>query len=187
MSAHLPPIHHAADDSPAALYLSHHLPDAASTEAFGAALAPAVTCEEACKQARGLVIWLSGDLGAGKTTVTRGLLRALGHSGNVKSPTYTLLEPYTVSRISLYHFDFYRFNHPDEFLDAGLDEYFADGGICLVEWADKALPHVPQSDLQLSLAVEGSGRRVELRVFSERGRACLTHTSLKTDASTRPT
>jgi tRNA threonylcarbamoyladenosine biosynthesis protein TsaE len=154
--------------------LSQHLSDAEATEAFGATLAPAVACDEA----RGLVIWLSGDLGAGKTTFTRGLLRALGHSGNVKSPTYTLLEPYTVSRISLYHFDFYRFNQPDEFLDAGLDEYFSGNGVCLVEWADKALPYVPQPDIELHLSVEGDGRRARLRVLTERGRACLMHTSL---------
>ena len=150
------------------------LENAAATEAFGAALAPAITCAEA----RGLVIWLTGDLGAGKTTTTRGLLRALGHSGNVKSPTYTLLEPYTVSRISLYHFDFYRFNNPEEFLDAGLDEYFSDGGVCLVEWADKALPYVPQPDIELRLAVENEARRVEWRVLTERGRVCLSHSSL---------
>ncbi|MEC5386218.1 tRNA (adenosine(37)-N6)-threonylcarbamoyltransferase complex ATPase subunit type 1 TsaE [Uliginosibacterium sp. H3] len=157
--------------------MSLRLADAAATEAFGASLAPVVNSEEA----HGLVIWLTGDLGAGKTTTTRGLLRALGHTGNVKSPTYTLLEPYSVSRISLYHFDFYRFNHPDEFLDAGLDEYFSDGGICLVEWADKALPYVPQPDIELRLAVEQEGRRAELRVFTERGRACLTHSSLTTN------
>jgi len=151
------------------------LRDAAATEALGAALAPAITCEGA----PGLVIWLTGDLGAGKTTTTRGLLRALGHTGNVKSPTYTLLEPYTVSRISLYHFDFYRFNQPDEFLDAGLDEYFSGDGICLVEWADKALPYVPQPDIELRLAVEGNGRRADLRALTERGCTCLGHTSLK--------
>ena len=154
--------------------MNRYLDDTVATEAFGAELAASV----ACKEAYGLVIWLSGDLGAGKTTLTRGLLRALGHTGNVKSPTYTLLEPYTVSRISLYHFDFYRFNHPDEFLDAGLEEYFADGGICLVEWADKALPYVPQPDIELRLAVEGTGRRAMLYVFTERGRACLMHTRL---------
>ncbi len=149
--------------------------DAAATEAFGAALAPAIICEAA----RGLIIWLIGDLGAGKTTTTRGLLRALGHTGNVKSPTYALLEPYTVSRISLYHFDFYRFNQPDEFLDAGLDEYFSGEGVCLVEWADKALPYVPRPDIELRLAVEGSGRRADLCALTERGRTCLSHTSLK--------
>lgn len=145
------------------------LADSAATEAFGAAFAPVVTHPAATS----LVLWLVGDLGAGKTTTTRGLLRALGHTGNVKSPTYTLLEPYVVSRISLYHFDFYRFNDPDEFLEAGLEEYFADGGICLVEWADKALPYVPQPDIEIRLAVEGAGRRAEVRALTEKGRTCL--------------
>lgn len=169
-------IHNAADNSPSQQELSQLLADATATLAFGAALAPAVLCEHAA----GLVIWLCGNLGAGKTTTTRGLLHALGHSGNVKSPTYTLLEPYTVSRITLYHFDFYRFNDPEEFLDAGLEEYFSDGGICLVEWADKALPYVPQPDVELCLAVENGARRVAWRALTERGRLCLSHTSLNT-------
>jgi tRNA threonylcarbamoyladenosine biosynthesis protein TsaE len=186
LSAHLSNSHSAADDSPPdtglSPQLSVQLDDAAATEAFGASLAPAVSCDEA----RGIVIWLTGELGAGKTTTTRGLLRALGHTGNVKSPTYTLLEPYTVSRISLYHFDFYRFNQPDEFLDAGLDEYFAGDGVCLVEWADKALPYVPQPDIELRLSVQGDGRLAELCVLTERGRACLTYSSLMTDPKKDP-
>ncbi|MDQ8021604.1 MAG: tRNA (adenosine(37)-N6)-threonylcarbamoyltransferase complex ATPase subunit type 1 TsaE [Moraxellaceae bacterium] len=172
---------HAADDSakpasatqPAELKQGptrRHLADAAATEAFGAALAPAMEA--------GLVVWLSGDLGAGKTTLTRGLLRALGHTGNVKSPTYTLLEPYTVSRIPLYHFDFYRFTHADEFLEAGLDEYFTGTGACLVEWADKALPHVPQPDIELRLTVVGDARDIEYLALTERGRACLSRTTI---------
>lgn len=154
---------HAPDDSASATGL--YLPDEVATENFGAALAPALS--------PGLVIWLSGDLGAGKTTLTRGLLRALGHQGNVKSPTYTLIEPYTVSRMSLYHFDFYRFNIPEEFLDAGLEEYFGTDGVCLVEWADKALPYVPQPDLELRLEVSGTGRCLHALAHTPRGTACL--------------
>ena len=145
------------------------LPDAAATEALGAALAPALQTP----QSAGLVIWLSGDLGSGKTTTTRGLLRALGHTGSVKSPTYTLLEPYVVSRMSLYHFDFYRFNAPDEFLEAGLDEYFSGAGICLVEWADKALPYVPQPDIEIRLREHGSGRHASILGLTDKGRTCL--------------
>ena len=156
-------LHESADDSAegTALYLA----DAAATESLGHSLAPAME--------KGLVIWLSGDLGAGKTTLTRGLLRALGHTGSVKSPTYTLIEPYTISRITLYHFDFYRFTHPDEFLDAGLEEYFQGDGACLVEWADKALPYVPQPDVEIQLLVEGDGRRARIVSRSPRGRTCL--------------
>lgn len=141
------------------------LADTAATEAFGASLAPALV--------PGLVIWLRGDLGTGKTTLTRGLLRALGHTGSVKSPTYTLIEVYVVSRITLYHFDFYRFANPDEFLEAGLDEYFGDAGVCLVEWADKALPHVPTPDLEIHLRVAGEGRAARIVARSTRGSECL--------------
>lgn len=141
------------------------LPDESATEAFGAALAGALS--------PGLVIWLRGDLGAGKTTLTRGLLRALGHRGSVKSPTYTLVEPYTLSSFSLYHFDFYRFTSPEEFLDAGLEEYFGSDSVCLVEWADKASPYVPEPDLELLLSVAGSGRTVASRAHGPRGAACL--------------
>ncbi|THF60607.1 tRNA (adenosine(37)-N6)-threonylcarbamoyltransferase complex ATPase subunit type 1 TsaE [Pseudothauera rhizosphaerae] len=122
---------------------------------------------------KGLVIWLQGDLGAGKTTLVRGLLRALGHTGSVKSPTYTLIEPYVVSRLDLYHFDFYRFTSAEEFLDAGLDEYFAGQGVCLVEWPDKAHPYLAPPDLEVALTVAGTGRQVELTARTEAGRTCL--------------
>lgn len=156
-------LHHSADDS--AFRAPIPLRDAAATEAFGAALAAVLS--------PGLVVWLSGDLGAGKTTLSRGLIRALGHTGSVKSPTYTLVEPYTISRFSLYHFDFYRFNSAEEFLDAGLDEYFGADGVCLVEWADKARPYVPLPDLELCLALGESGRILQCAARSEKGDACL--------------
>lgn len=160
-------MHHASDDTCA----QHaQLADTAATEALGAALAPALE--------PGLVIYLSGDLGAGKTTLTRGLLRALGHTGSVKSPTYNLIEVYVVSRIALYHFDFYRFADADEFLEAGLDEYFGNAGVCLVEWADKAQPHLPAPDLEIRLRVAGAGRQAEIHAHSERGRQCLKRASL---------
>lgn len=156
-------LHHSIDDSASGKPI--YLADEAATESFGAALAAALL--------PGLVIWLSGDLGAGKTTLSRGLLRALGHSGSVKSPTYTLVEPYTISRFSLYHFDFYRFTSPEEFLDAGLDEYFGSDGVCLVEWADKALPYVPKPDLELCLGVADQGRNLQCVAHNAKGEACL--------------
>jgi tRNA threonylcarbamoyladenosine biosynthesis protein TsaE len=141
------------------------LPDLAASAALGKALADCL-----CP---GLVIYLQGDLGAGKTTLARALLYALGHSGAVKSPTYTLVEVYVVSRLYLYHFDFYRFMSPEEFLDAGLDEYFREDSICLVEWPDKAFGHVPPADLVLSLREAGAGRRCAFAACSEKGRECL--------------
>ncbi|MFT3757762.1 tRNA (adenosine(37)-N6)-threonylcarbamoyltransferase complex ATPase subunit type 1 TsaE [Thauera sp.] len=158
----------AADDNgshPAGAHLHAHLPAEADTEALGAALAAILR--------PGLKIWLQGNLGMGKTTLTRGLLRALGHEGKVKSPTYTLIEPYVVSRLDLYHFDFYRFNSPEEYLDAGLDEYFADQGVCIVEWPDKALPYLPLPDVEIRLDARDSGRFVEIHGRTDAGQTCV--------------
>ena len=125
----------------------------------------------------GMVIWLEGDLGAGKTTLVRGLLRAAGDSGPVKSPTYTLVEVHVVSGLNFYHFDFYRFNQAEEYLDAGLDEYFSGSGICLVEWPDKAAPYLPAADMRIELRVAanvaGEGRSAQIAAGSARGRTCL--------------
>lgn len=119
------------------------------------------------------MVTLEGDLGAGKTTLVRGLLEGLGYTGKVKSPTYALVEPHVVSGLNLYHFDFYRLNQPEEYLEAGLDEYFAGQGVCLVEWPDKAAPYLPAPDLRVELAVVGNSREARLQAVSERGRACL--------------
>ena len=127
------------------------MPGAADTLALGAALAPGLV--------PGMVIWLDGDLGAGKTTLVRGLLRAAGDNGPVKSPTYTLVEVHVVSGLNFYHFDFYRFNQAEEYLDAGLDEYFSGSGICLVEWPDKAAPYLPAADMRIELRVDPGGER----------------------------
>ncbi len=110
----------------------------------------------------GLTIFLSGDLGAGKTTLVRGLLRGLGFAGRVKSPTYTLVESYTVSSLYLYHFDLYRFKHEQEWLDAGFDEMFDGRNICLVEWPERAMNLLPRADVEINLALEGEGRSVKI-------------------------
>lgn len=141
------------------------LPDEAATLALGARLARALE--------RGLVIHLGGDLGSGKTTLVRGVLRGLGFGGNVKSPTYTLVELYAISRLNLHHFDFYRFNQPEEYLDAGLDEYFQGGAVCLVEWPEKAGQYLVPADLRITLSEAGPGRAAELSSHSEAGLACL--------------
>jgi tRNA threonylcarbamoyladenosine biosynthesis protein TsaE len=124
-----------------------------------------------------MILWLDGDLGAGKTTLVRAAFRALGYGGPVKSPTYTLVEVYVISSLYLYHFDFYLFRDPEEFIDAGLDEYFRGDAVCLVEWPGKAAGFVPPADLALCLRfpdeAPGSGRIADLVAYSERGRACL--------------
>lgn len=146
------------------------LPDQAATEALGAALA---VCA-----GPGLIVYLDGDLGTGKTTLVRGMLRALGDDGPVKSPTYTLVELHAISGLDLYHFDFYRFSQPEEYLDAGLDEYFSGKGVCLVEWPDRAAPYLPKPDLYVRLAVRDDGRDAAVEALSDRGRQCLTNFAL---------
>lgn len=146
-----------------------HLQDEAGTAALGASLALALE--------PGLAIYLHGDLGAGKTALTRALLHAAGHQGRVKSPTYTLAEPYTVTladrMVTVIHFDLYRMASPEEFLDAGFREHFNENSICIVEWPEKGEPVLPEPDIHISLTVAGHGRDVELRALSDKGHQCL--------------
>ena len=143
------------------------LPDAAATLALGAALAE---CLEP-----GLVVYLRGDLGVGKTTLARGVLRGLGHQGPVRSPTYTLVEVYAVSRLDLHHFDFYRFHDPREWIDAGFRESFNGRNVSLIEWPEKAAGSVPPADLEIALAVSGEGRSASFASHSVAGQKCLVH------------
>ncbi|MFH1044422.1 MAG: tRNA (adenosine(37)-N6)-threonylcarbamoyltransferase complex ATPase subunit type 1 TsaE [Pseudomonadota bacterium] len=142
-----------------------HLPDEAATHALGARLAPAIR--------PGMLLYLHGDLGSGKTTLARGLLRGLGYQGRVKSPTYSLVELYTVSRLNLYHFDFYRFRDPKEWRDAGFNECFNDASVCLVEWPEKAGGLLPVADLDLAFEFAAEGRDLEIHAGTESGKACL--------------
>lgn len=120
----------------------------------------------------GLVVFLQGELGAGKTTFTRGILRGLGYQGKVKSPTYNLIELYKISRLYLYHFDFYRFNNPHEWEEAGFRDYFNADSICLVEWPEKANGLLPQADLKFIFKV-AEGRDVEIQADTEAGKLCV--------------
>ena len=141
------------------------LPDEAATLALGNRLALALE--------PGLYVALSGNLGSGKTTLTRGILRGLGYQGKVKSPTYTLVELYNLSKLDLYHFDFYRFNDPQEWLDAGFRDHFEPRNICLVEWPERAEGLLPPADLKMALNEEGGGRRARIAAETEHGRHCL--------------
>jgi tRNA threonylcarbamoyladenosine biosynthesis protein TsaE len=171
------------------------LRDEAATIDFGERFARAIEATRIAARAEssgepfaGLQVQLIGDLGAGKTTLVRATLRALGHSGRVKSPTYTLVEPYALDTASgpldVYHFDLYRFADPAEWADAGFREYFDRGAVCLVEWPQQAggLLGVPDLVFQLSLpgddaspgdSNEEEGRVLTARAFSETGKTCL--------------
>jgi tRNA threonylcarbamoyladenosine biosynthesis protein TsaE len=141
------------------------LPDAAATEALGRALAPGAF--------PGRVVHLRGDLGAGKTTLTRGLLRGLGHAGRVKSPSYTLVEPYELSSLHFYHFDFYRLKNKEEWEHAGFREYFNAQSLCVVEWPERAAGLLPIPDLEITLLFDGEARRARVDPQTQAGRAWL--------------
>jgi tRNA threonylcarbamoyladenosine biosynthesis protein TsaE len=152
-----------ATGEPASIRL--HLADAAATLALGARLAAVLR--------PGLVVFLSGELGVGKTTLVRGCLRALGYRGRVKSPTFALVELYEVSRLYLHHFDFYRFRDPQEWVDAGFRELFGGDGVCLVEWPEKAGDQLPVADLQIWLEHAAVGREARITAPTEVGTRCL--------------
>jgi tRNA threonylcarbamoyladenosine biosynthesis protein TsaE len=141
------------------------LKNEAETLALGAKIASVIQ--------GGLKIWLRGDLGAGKTTLARGLLRGLGYDGKVKSPTYTLVESYVISGITFYHFDLYRFTSEEEWEEAGFREYFNPTSVCLVEWPEKAANLLPHADIEVSLEVDGAGRKAALTAKTTQGQQCL--------------
>jgi tRNA threonylcarbamoyladenosine biosynthesis protein TsaE len=121
----------------------------------------------------GVIVTLHGDLGAGKTTLTRGVLAGLGHVGRVRSPTYTLVEPYELPTLAVYHFDLYRFADPAEWRDAGFAEYFGPHSLCLLEWPEKAQGCLPPADLAVQLELDGAGRQLTVTALTPRGKQCL--------------
>lgn len=137
------------------------LADEAATLALGAALG---------QQTAGHgVIYLEGDLGAGKTTLTRGLLRSLGHAGAVKSPTFTLVEPYEMNGMRAWHFDLYRLSDPEELEFLGIRDYFAADDLCIIEWPQRGAGVLPEPDLRITMRPSGQGRAVLLEPCSARG------------------
>lgn len=121
----------------------------------------------------GMVIYLHGELGAGKTTFTRGFLHGLGYQGKVKSPTYTLVEPYEIDQRAVYHFDLYRLNEPEEMLAIGVEEYLTPQAIVLMEWAEKGYPLLPAPDLDCYIETIANGRLVRLEAKSERAKIIM--------------
>jgi tRNA threonylcarbamoyladenosine biosynthesis protein TsaE len=171
------------------------------TARLGHALATAVREHASAIAGQGLQVNLSGDLGSGKTTLVRGWLRALGIAGPVRSPTFTVLEPYvvsvhpsaairqrglevhSVSSLDFYHFDFYRFADPSEFSTAGFRDLFGAGHIGVIEWPEKAGERLPGADLAVTLQVEGDGRRATMTAASTLGHACLDSALKEFDAT----
>ncbi len=125
----------------------------------------------------GMIVTLSGELGAGKTTLARGCLRALGWDGPVKSPSYTLVEHYPFSSLYFYHFDFYRFADPSEWETAGLADCFRNDSVCMIEWPERVAGLLPSPDLALTLAYpadpSAAGRQLTLAADTEDGERCL--------------
>lgn len=120
-----------------------------------------------------MVVYLRGGLGAGKTTLVRGVLNALGYTGRVKSPTYTLLESYQVGGLDLRHFDLYRMNNDEEWESAGFRDEYNGRNILFIEWPDQAASLLPPPDLVITLEISASGRQAELIGYSDIGRACI--------------
>ena len=148
--------------------LSLQLDDAEATQRAGSALGAAL--------APGMVVTLAGDLGAGKTTFARGVLRGRGWTGPVKSPSFALVEHYPLSNLYLYHFDFYRFDEPGEWDDAGFADCFRDDSVCLVEWPERVMSRLPAADLAITLAYLGpehEGRTLDAVATTEAGERCL--------------
>ena len=114
-------------------------------------------------------VHLLGELGAGKTTLTRGILRGYGYEGAVKSPPYTLVEPYQFDQCHIYHFDFYRLTNPEEVDYLGTEDHFLDTNLCVIEWADKDAEAIPPADLIILLQTDGAGRRLHCQTNSDKG------------------
>lgn len=144
-----------------------HLHDAQATEALGAGMA------QMLKARRSGVIYLEGDLGVGKTTLARGFLRALGVEGAIRSPTYTLMEPYRAGDVDVLHMDLYRLNAPAELLNLGLTDFPPDQTLWLVEWPQRGQGFLPKSDIRVLLSHDGGQRKAEIMGFSEQELAAV--------------
>jgi tRNA threonylcarbamoyladenosine biosynthesis protein TsaE len=139
-----------------------YLADETATVGFGRLLGQALMAN--------MVVFLRGELGAGKTTLVRGVVGALGHSGAVKSPTYTLVEPYEFADVTVYHFDLYRLADPEELEYIGIRDYFGPNGISLIEWDERGAGMLPEPDIIIELQRSDEGRDVTMLPCSDKGR-----------------
>ena len=168
--------------------LSYEVRDEAATVALGRQLANVIGLQ-------GLCIYLLGDLGAGKTTLSRGIIQAFGHVGAVKSPTYTLVEPYEIAidkgkLRKIYHFDLYRLADPAELEFLGLDDYFTESSLCLIEWPARGRGFIPKADIELTLtdadltSEQGSvvGRQLHCQSLSLAGEQVLKRLQVDSDS-----
>lgn len=140
-------------------------------EQFGGCLSPLLGQQ--------MLLTVAGELGAGKTTLVRGLLRGAGFTGPVKSPTFSLVEPYEFDSGNLYHFDLYRLNDPEELEYIGMRDYLSAPALCLVEWPEKAGDFLPASDIHIMIKRTGQGRVVNIQAQTERGRAAIQEHSVQ--------
>ncbi|MFJ3008545.1 tRNA (adenosine(37)-N6)-threonylcarbamoyltransferase complex ATPase subunit type 1 TsaE [Pseudomonas fluorescens] len=140
-----------------------YLADEQAMSDFGARIARVT-------QGHGL-IFLEGNLGMGKTTLSRGIIRGLGHVGAVKSPTFTLVEPYEIGDVRAFHFDLYRLVDPEELEFLGIRDYFEDDALCLIEWPDKGAGFLPKPDLTITITPQDSGRSLKILSQGSRGKS----------------
>ena len=145
--------------------LTLQLADETQTVALGRQLAALISAP--------LTIYLTGELGDGKTTFSRGLIQALGHQGAVKSPTYTLVEPYELEGIEVSHFDLYRLSDPEELEFMGIRDYFNERSLCIIEWPDRGMGCLPAADIHLHIKYANTGREVSLQAGSDKGKVLL--------------
>ena len=150
-----------------------YLADEQAMSDFGARIARVT-------QGHGL-IFLEGNLGMGKTTLSRGIIRGLGHVGAVKSPTFTLVEPYEIGDIRAFHFDLYRLVDPEELEFLGIRDYFDDDALCLIEWPDKGAGFLPKPDLTITISPQDSGRSLNILSQGSRGEAWCAALALETN------
>lgn len=126
-----------------------------------------------------LLIQLNGDLGAGKTTISRGILQGLGHHGPVKSPTYTLVEPYKLDLGKIFHFDLYRLIDPEELEHIGFSDYLSEANLCIIEWPENGGSYIPQPDITIDISLYELGRKVTLDSKTDSGKKCINQVQQK--------